>query len=86
MPLQQFLTSGQPDGTDATNTYASGYLGRRLGEDWAVGIGASIAGLNAVDGVDLLYAGSQWIEQDGSAWDVRAGVTGGLGGKLPGLM
>ena len=65
--------------TDATNTYASGFLGRRLGTRWAVGVGASVGKLNAVDGVDLLYAGSQWIEQDGGLWDVRAGLAGELG-------
>jgi hypothetical protein len=32
-----------------------------------------------VDGVDLLYANSQSIEQDGSTWSVRAGATGDLG-------
>jgi len=67
------------DGTDATNTYASGYVGRRLGERWTVGVGGSAAQLNAVDGVDLLYANAQAIEQDGHAWDVRAGATAELG-------
>jgi hypothetical protein len=71
---------GQVDASDATNTYASGFLGRRLGERWTVGAGASIAKLNAVDGVDLLYSGSQWIEQDGNTWGVRAGIAGDLGG------
>ena len=44
-----------------------------------MGVGASVRKLNAVDGVDLLYAGSQWIEQDGGLWDVRAGLAGDLG-------
>jgi hypothetical protein len=39
-------------------------------------VGASIfgAGLEAVDGVDLLYAGSQGIDQRGQSMDVRLGV------------
>ena len=67
------------EGSDATNTYASVFLGRRLRAGWAIGVAASVAGLNAVDGVDLLYANSQSIDQDWSAWGVRAGVVGGLG-------
>jgi hypothetical protein len=73
------FTFSSGGGGDATNTYASGFLGRRLGDRWSVGAGASVAKLNAVDGVDLLYSGSQWIEQDGNAWDVRAGLVGDLG-------
>ena len=68
------------DASDATNTYASFFLGRRLSRSWAFGTGASFAKLNAVDGVDLLYAESQLIEQNGGSWDLRAGLTGDLGG------
>ena len=67
------------DSSDATNTYASLFLGRRLGERWAVGAGVSGARLNAVDGVDLLYANSSSIDQDGGSWGVRAGLVGELG-------
>lgn len=67
------------DGSDATNTYASLFLGRRLNERWSVGAGASVDGLDAVDGVDLLYANSQSIDQDGHLWSVRGGLLGDLG-------
>jgi hypothetical protein len=67
------------DSSDATNTYASLFLGRQLTDGWAVGVGLTVAGLNAVDGVDLLYANSQSIDQDGGLWGVDAGVTGDLG-------
>lgn len=67
------------DAADATNSYASGFLGLRLSARWSLGAGASVAKLNAVDGVDLLYAGSQFIDQDGKIWDVRAGLVGDLG-------
>jgi hypothetical protein len=81
-PAVDVLWEGPPrrlDDSDATNTYASVFLGRRLGERWAFGVGASVAGLNAVDGVDLLYANSQSIDQDGGIWEVKAGLTGDLG-------
>lgn len=57
------------------NLYARVFLGRRLGEgDWSVGFGASVAELDAVDGVDLLYATAERIEQDGSTRDLRVGL------------
>lgn len=68
------------DASDATNTYASLFAGRRLGGRWSVGAGVSAAGLNAVDGVDLLYANSRSIDQDGGTWAIRAGLAGELGG------
>ena len=67
------------DGSDATNTYASGFVGMRLNPRWSIGAGAFVAKLNAVDGVDLLYANSQSIAQDGHSWSVRAGIVGDLG-------
>jgi hypothetical protein len=42
-------------------------------------VGGSVAGLNAVDGVDLLYSNSRSIDQDGGLWGVRAGLAGELG-------
>jgi hypothetical protein len=65
--------------SDATNTYASAFLGRRLADAWAIGVGGSVANLNAVDGVDLLYSNSQSIDQDGGLWELRAGLVGDLG-------
>jgi hypothetical protein len=63
----------------AINHYAAGAIGRRLGArtgpgGWSVGVGAEWAGLNAVDGVNLLYQGSDRIDQAGHMVDVRAGV------------
>ena len=57
------------------NLYASGLVGRRLGSGpWSLGLGASTAHLDAIDGVDLLYAGADRIEQSGNASDVRLGL------------
>ena len=57
------------------NLYASGFLGRRLGSGaWSVGVGVGAARLDAMDGVDLLYAGAEHIDQSGSVYDVRLGV------------
>lgn len=57
------------------NLFARGFVGTRLGRGpWSVGVAAGAAGLSAMDGVDLLYAGSQDIRQDGSLVDVRVGL------------
>ncbi|MDX1647454.1 MAG: hypothetical protein R3304_09945 [Longimicrobiales bacterium] len=57
------------------NVYAAGYVGRELAEGtWAVGLGLSASALGAMDGVDLLYAGADRIEQDGTITDVRLGA------------
>lgn len=57
----------------ANNQYAAGFVARRLG---AVSLGASVshAGLEAVDGVDLLYAGSDRIDQHGGVTEYRVGA------------
>src|SRR4051812_32411696 len=57
----------------SSNQYFSGMLARRFG-GISVGIGASHASLGAVDGVDLLYAGADRIDQHGSVTDYRLGV------------
>ena len=59
----------------ATNQYVDAVLGRRLGNGVSVGASAYWAGLGAIDGVDLLYAGSDTIRQDGSLADLRLGLT-----------
>ena len=59
----------------ATNQYVNGVLGRRFRNGISLGASAYWAGLGAIDGVDLLYAGSDTIRQDGSLTDVRLGVT-----------
>jgi hypothetical protein len=60
----------------AVNLHTSGSLGRRLADGrTAVGFGARYAALRAMDGVDLLYANSSAVEQDGSVLDLRLGLT-----------
>lgn len=58
----------------ATNQYAAASLGVRLTPSLSVGVSASVADLNALDQVDLLYAGSDRIVQSGRQADVRAGL------------
>ncbi len=59
----------------ARNLYAHGIVGAALpGDAWSVGLSASAAHLDAVDGVDLLYAGADDIEQSGSVSDIRLGL------------
>jgi hypothetical protein len=63
------------------NTYAFGSLGRTLpGSGWSVAGSVFWARLNGVDGVDLLYAGSQGLRQFGHAVDVRVGALKALAG------
>jgi hypothetical protein len=56
------------------NSYAFGMAGRDLSPGLSVGGSVMWADLNAVDGVDLLYAGSARIKQFGSALDLRLGM------------
>jgi hypothetical protein len=57
------------------NTLAFGSIGMRLpGHGLSIGAGMYWAGLHALDGVDLLYAGSEHVRQAGNALDVRVGV------------
>lgn len=59
----------------ATNLYVNGSIGTELGESgFSVGVGASWAGLDALDGVEHLYALSNGIEQSGHQADYRAGL------------
>lgn len=58
------------------NTYAFATLGRALpGAGLSLGGSVFWAGLSAIDGVDLLYAGSAGIRQAGHALDLRLGLT-----------
>jgi hypothetical protein len=59
----------------ATNQYFTAILARRLAPGLSVGVSAFRADLDLVDGVDLLYAGSDRIDQNGSVTDVRVGAT-----------
>jgi len=63
----------------AFNQYAAGSIARRVTPSTSVGLAVQIASLDAIDGVDLLYAGSDRIEQSGSLADYRLGVTKELG-------
>ena len=66
----------------SSNLYGEMFLGRREGEGrWAWGLGAQLASLNAVDGVELLYAGSDRIVQSGSQVTLRGGLAGTWSGE-----
>lgn len=82
MALQQLATGNDGFGfperlsdRSSTNEYVSGVVARRLAQS-GVSLGASLfwAGLDALDGVSMLYAGSQSIEQFGKLMDLRAGL------------
>ena len=59
----------------ASNEYVGGSLARRLSPSTSLGLGVQLASLGAIDGVDLLYAGSDRIEQSGRLADFRVGLT-----------
>jgi hypothetical protein len=61
------------------NRYLHGMLGRRLGGQTSVALSASWWALNAIDGVELYYRGSQRVRQHGEALDLRLGVLRELG-------
>jgi hypothetical protein len=64
------------------NLYVFGMLGTRLpGLNASLGGSVFWAGLDALQGVDLLYAGSQSIDQSGDMLDVRLGLSGELRGE-----
>lgn len=67
--------------TDRTkgNSFAFAMAGKELSNSVSVGGSVLWSGLNAVDGVDLLYAGSARIDQSGSSLDVRLGLTKDFG-------
>jgi hypothetical protein len=58
-----------------TNQYAVAMLGRTIPEA-RMSLAASVfwSGLSAIDGVDLLYAGSQSVKQFGQSLDFRVGM------------
>lgn len=66
-------TANRPGGS-AYNRYASGFLGRRLGGGLSLAASAFGADLEAVEGVDFLYARAQRIAQDGHLVDYRLGL------------
>ena len=59
----------------ARNLYGRAAVGRTLGEGgWSVGGAVSRAGLEAMTGVDQLYARADRIDQEGAVTDARAGL------------
>ncbi len=64
----------------ATNQYLMMSTARRMSGGLTIGASASFASLDAVDGVDLLYGGSDRIDQSGSSSDLRIGVMKDFGG------
>jgi len=68
----------------ATNKYGFLSLGTHLPGEWAVAASGFFADLNAVDGVEHLYAMASAIQQSGDVEDLRLGVTKSLarGGTL----
>ena len=59
----------------ASNEYVAGSIARRVTPSTSVGFSVQVASLGAIDGVDLLYAGSDRIEQSGRLADFRLGLT-----------
>ena len=73
--LQRVANDGLALDESSRNLYGRGYVGRTVGRaGWSVGAALSTARLNAMDGVDLLYAGARRIDQRGSVTDMRAGA------------
>ena len=56
------------------NTYVHALVGRDIGNGLSLGGSVDWSRLRAIDGVDLLYAGSANLEQFGHAVDVRVGL------------
>jgi hypothetical protein len=60
---------------NARNLYAQVFGTRRLaGGPWSIGVGASVSGLDALGGVDMLYPNAARIVQSGGTDDVRVGL------------
>ncbi len=64
------------DESAARNVYLHGLLGRRVSGSIAVGASLAYASIGGVDGVDLLYQGSDGVDQSGHVLDARAGLSG----------
>jgi len=63
-----------PDTRAHGNRYVFAMAGKVLPGGLSLGAAALWSGLHALDGVDLLYAGSRRVEQTGYAMDVRLGL------------
>jgi len=63
------------DGRSHGNQYALAMVGKTLPtRRLSLGGAVFLAGLHAIDGVDMLYAGSQAVDQSGHAMDARVGL------------
>jgi hypothetical protein len=71
IPPQENLLSDQ----SATNLYAFGMLGTRLGARSALGASFFVSDLNRLEGIDLLYQNSSGIRQRGGIGNARLGFT-----------
>ncbi|MSR22145.1 MAG: hypothetical protein EXR92_01160 [Gemmatimonadetes bacterium] len=60
----------------ARNVYLHTLAGRRLNESVAFGASLAYASIGAVDGVDLLYQGSDGVDESGHLVDARVGLSG----------
>ncbi len=64
-----------------SNMYGFGFVGRSFGGGrTTLAASAFVSDLSAVDGVDLLYPGSQTVDQYGHSEDYRLGLLQSLGG------
>ena len=63
-----------PDTRAHGNQYVFAMAGKVLPNRLSLGASALWSGLHALDGVDLLYSGSQRVEQSGHALDLRLGL------------
>ena len=63
-----------PDTRARGNQYAFAMVGKVLPNRLSLGASALWSGLHALDGVDLLYAGSRRVEQRGHTLDARLGL------------
>ena len=71
------LTTAQrltPGASRSTNRYLSGLLARRIDDRLSVGVSGYAATLDHLDGLDLLYFGSDRLEMTGRIVDLRAGL------------
>jgi hypothetical protein len=80
---QQFLTPSPlsstgvlvtDDEVSRQNRYVHGLAGRRFSNTLSIAASASWWRLNAMDGVELYYPGSQGVRQHGEAADLRLGM------------
>lgn len=71
--------SGSLIAGDPTNTYLFGTVGARLTDGVSAGVSVFHGGLDAVDGVNMLYGRARLIEQVGTLTEVRLGAVADLG-------